>query len=302
MLSNKGLHINCFAVTDKMDRKDNQDFFLSEGDNHLYIVADGMGGHKGGALASKFASFMAQSIMGAVDSLVSTNGTDEWSLMSEGEVLNYEDVLKHIYLEAHRKTMVKGIDHNTQGMGCTIVLLLFRGERLYILNAGDSRCYRYGEEDLCRLTRDHSLVDELLRDKQISKEQTKSHHGKNLVRRWIGGDKFSGMPDTYSMPYYANDRFIICTDGVTKELDDAKIEEFAKTDNIKDAANGMIAAVKATPYKFREVTELDDDGNKRKAMRKINKDNATVMIVEVVRKAKDAAADIEKTHRWKLEG
>lgn len=285
MQYNKGLCINCFAATEKMGRKDNQDFFLPDGKNHLYIVADGMGGYKGGAVASKFAGFMAKNIVKTINSLASKQ-PDE-TIMPEGEDLNYEDVLKHIFLEAHNETMAKGIDDNAEGMGCTIVLLLFREERLYILNAGDCRCYRYSEETLCQLTRDHSKVEDLLRNKKISKEEARTHENRNLVKRWIGGSRFSGMPDTCSIPYYINDRFILCTDGITKVLGDAGIENFAKLENIKDAANGIISAVQTAPEEIVPGTQTIRI-----------KDNATVMVLDVVSKIKDVAAvDSEETIR-----
>jgi len=265
------LKINCYSATGQMERKDNQDFFFSDKEKHLYVVADGMGGYKGGALASKFASHLARDIFETVDSITSTS-PDE-SIMSGRQFVGYEDALKHAFLDAHDRTITEGIDGAAQGMGCTIVLLLFRGNSLHIMNAGDCRCYQYCEETLRQVTRDHSKVEKLLRAKEISKEEAKIHPQRNLVEKWIGGNRFSGMPDTYSIPYYVNDRFILCSDGVTKVLNDAKIEEFAKMENIKDAVDGMILAIKDAPE---EISPLTNKVRK--------KDNATVMMVEVTAK------------------
>jgi protein phosphatase len=266
------MQIRNYAATEQMDRPNNEDFYYADEKNRLYIVADGMGGTEGGEIASKFAALLAKKIVAILGSLSKKDADETISPDEKMLVYDYEKVLRHAFFEAHERTRKEGAKQSLEDMGCTIVLLLFREDRVFIMNAGDCRCYLYNEGKLKQITRDHSPVARKLREGKITPEEAQMSRS-GSVSRWIGGHKFSGGADTYMMPYYINDRFIICTDGVSKILTYEDIESAAKKDDIKEGVSSIIKAVK--------------DSKEKRA-----KDNATVMIVEVA----EVSASGEKTN------
>ena len=284
------MRIRYYAATEQMDRPNNEDFFLTDEKNHLYIVADGMGGTEGGEHASKFATLLAKKILKSLNTLAKKSPDETITPDEKMLVCDYENTLRHAFFEAHEETRKEGKKLSLTEMGCTIVLLLFRENRLFIMNAGDCRCYLHSEGKLRQITRDHSGVAKMVREKEITPEEAKKNRSGG-VNRWVGGTRFSGGADTFVAPYYLNDRFIMCTDGVTKILTDEEIESFAK-DDIKKGVSGILKAIKDFPVEINPITK------KKRA-----KDNATVMIVEVAERsdAKDKAKALEKTARIKIE-
>lgn len=253
--------IRYYAATEQLERKDNQDFYFADERSRLYLVADGMGGLEGGAIASRFASHLAQRLIDAVDDTLSHNPRND----------DYEKILQAAVKEIHDNIVAETDRLAFDRMGCTLVLILFRGSKCYVLNAGDSPCYLYNEETLRQITRSHSKVDQMLREGEITKEEAKVHPKRNVVTRCLGGKKDLAFADIHVLPYYKNDRFFMCTDGVTKILSDQQIESFLKIKSPKEAIDQMMETIKVAPHELHPETQKPR-----------SKDNATAMIVDVV--------------------
>lgn len=271
------MQTDSFAISEQLEKDDNEDYFFADDKLQLYIVADGIGGHGGGEIASKFVLALVKDIVKTIDSLMQI---EEPSLMEGGIVQQYDyiSILKNAFSNAHGQ-LIKEAEKEAQKnpgtkdmkkMGCTIVLLMFRDNKLYIMNAGDSRCYQYCEGELRRLTRDNSKVARLVQKGEILPEEAELHPERNFITKCVGAEREGDEPDIYYMPACINDRFILCSDGVTKMIEDEKIKAFAKKSDIKSAAVAMMGAVVTAPH----------DVNSKNQMRK--KDNATLMIVDVV--------------------
>ncbi|MGN1313475.1 MAG: Stp1/IreP family PP2C-type Ser/Thr phosphatase [Lachnospiraceae bacterium] len=212
-------------------RKLNQDYvFTSElavGKlPNLYLVADGMGGHKAGGFASRF----------AVETIVERiNRSQE------------EDVFTLFYdaiAEANRQIRRKAAeDEAMSDMGTTLVAATIKGDVLKVANVGDSRLYLVGET-LRQVTNDHSLVEEMVRMGGLNREQARNHPDKNIITRAIGAEE-EIKPDFFEVKLSRNDRIFMCTDGVSNMLTDEEIfsilqepgEEAERIRRIVEAAN-----------------------------------------------------------------
>lgn len=199
-----------FAVTDVgMVRSTNQDYIyaneLKIGKlNNLFIVADGMGGHASGDLASST----------AVDSMISfINATTE------------TDPIRALQcsIEAANKKVseLASSDSELEGMGTTIVAATIYGEQMYLANVGDSRLYIINDE-IEQITKDHSLVDELVRSGVISKEEARFHPKKNIITRAVGAGE-DLMVDLFQVSLRPDDIILMCSDGLTNMLEDEDI-------------------------------------------------------------------------------
>ncbi|MGN0307311.1 MAG: Stp1/IreP family PP2C-type Ser/Thr phosphatase [Lachnospiraceae bacterium] len=212
-------------------RKLNQDYvFTSElavGKlPNLYLVADGMGGHKAGGFASRF----------AVETIVERiNRSQE------------EDVFTLFYdaiAEANRQVRRKAAeDEAMSDMGTTLVAATIKGDILKVANVGDSRLYLVGET-IRQVTNDHSLVEEMVRMGGLNREQARNHPDKNIITRAIGAEE-EIKPDFFEVKLNRNDRIFMCTDGVSNMLTDEEIfsilqepgEEAERIRRIVEAAN-----------------------------------------------------------------
>lgn len=194
-------------------RKDNQDsvgVYQNTNGAMIAIVADGMGGHQGGDVASE----MVVSHLGSAFETNQSQTIDElirWLIFE----LNSEN--DRILEKAHNHT-------NLSGMGTTFVAVLLVADTYIVANIGDSRCYRYRDGVLKQLTEDHSLVNELVKHGDISPEDAKHHPQKNLITRSLGISKDVDA-DVTIYHSYAGDTLLLCSDGLTNMVSDAKIQE-----------------------------------------------------------------------------
>ena len=219
----------------------NQDSMLLGPD--FFVVADGMGGHQGGEVASAL----------AIDT-VSTRapGPDLAELVTSVQEAN------DIVFERSRQ------DPSLSGMGTTFVgiAVVAAGdeELLAIVNVGDSRAYRYSNGHLEQITEDHSLVGELVREGSLTAEEARAHPQKNIVTRAVGID--SGVEvDQFQILPHTGDRYLLCSDGLTDEVDERDIASvLGDIDDPDEAARELI----------------------RRANGNGGRDNITVVIVDVV--------------------
>lgn len=171
---------------------------------NLYLVADGMGGHKAGGFASKY----------AVETIVEkVNGNREDNVFS---------VLHQAIMEANFRIRKKASeDESMAGMGTTLVAATIIGDVLYVANVGDSRLYVINK-DIKQITIDHSLVEEMVRMGGINREQARNHENKNIITRAIGAQPHVN-PDFFEVNLKVGDRVFMCTDGVSNMLTDEEI-------------------------------------------------------------------------------
>ncbi len=192
-------------------RAQNQDSGGAFSDLSLFVVADGMGGHRGGEVASKMA---VEAIREVVASKL-VEGASSAIALAEGAKSANQRIMERARNEPE-----------LEGMGTTTTSLRFDGPIAYIGHVGDSRCYLLRPEGVWQLTRDHSLVQEKLRAGMITRDQLKTDRMKNVITRSVGFDLQFGI-DLYEYEPEAGDLFLLCSDGLTGPLDDADIHAIA---------------------------------------------------------------------------
>ena len=178
----------------------------------LLAVADGMGGHAHGEVASS----VAVGALAALDEKLA--GTD----LSGADLLG--SLARAVTDAANRLTEMAREDSALRGTGTTVVALLFDGARIGILHVGDSRAYLVRDGELSRLTRDHTLVQALVDEGRISLEEAAEHPRRSMLMRTLQ-DGTTVEPDLFEREAKAGDRYLVCSDGVTAVLSDAQIHE-----------------------------------------------------------------------------
>lgn len=204
-----------FAITDVgMVRSINQDYVVATDEPlgplpNLLVVADGMGGHKAGDFASKYT--------------VEVLEEELKHSIKEGP----EEILKDAIGTANRKLIeAAGKDIKLEGMGTTLVVATVIGHTLHFANVGDSRLYLINK-DIHQLSRDHSLVEEMLRLGGINEEEAKHHPDKNIITRAIGV-KDEVEADFYEYSLKKGDIILMCTDGLSNMVEDEEMFSIIK--------------------------------------------------------------------------
>lgn len=215
-------------------RQKNEDAIGSEPKIGLAILADGMGGHKGGEVAS---SMTVDTILEMVNENINNSQLENESEFSDQsvcikEAVEYANQLVYSTQEAHEEY---------RGMGTTIVVLIFYENQVSVAHIGDSRCYLFRDNNLEQVTKDHSLLQELIDRGFYTPEEAKNSSNKNLVTRALGIDP-SASPDVQENITKVGDLFLMCSDGLTDLVDDEFIsltlERFS--DNLEVAAKQLI--------------------------------------------------------------
>lgn len=190
-------------------REMNQDYLYSSEESvgklsNLFLVADGMGGHKAGEFASRYVvEHIVRSIKGSKEE-------EAVRILSESiETANRK--LKE-YADAHQQM---------RGMGTTIVAAVIQGRTLLVANVGDSRLYIVGDE-ITQVTQDHSLVQEMVRLGQMDPQSAKNHPDKNIITRAVGVSEKVKI-DIFERQLRAGEYIILCSDGLTNMVEDSVI-------------------------------------------------------------------------------
>ena len=188
-------------------RKSNQDAIYLNSKNHLYIVADGVGGHSGGDVASTMAVSLIPDYFLKQD--INENNVKEHLV----EAINYTN--RAILNESMKRPEL-------QGMGTTVVAMYFLEGNLYIVNIGDSRSYLVHEGQLYQLTQDHSLVQEKINLGFYTREQAREDPMRNVLVRTVGHEE-STRADIFSYKVSPNDCFLLCSDGLHDKVNDQDV-------------------------------------------------------------------------------
>ncbi|MGL5647533.1 MAG: Stp1/IreP family PP2C-type Ser/Thr phosphatase [Clostridium sp.] len=187
----------------------NEDYCgLYEVENYgVYVIADGMGGHNAGEIASKMA---VEKIIEFIRDTIDIH-------LEESLKIAIEKANEEIYNYARRADEL-------QGMGTTITALLRLGKKIVIANVGDSSCFGIIEDKMIKLTKDHSLVQQLVDMGSISYEQAKKHPNRNIITRALGTDLDLEV-DTFMFDEGEYEKYLLCTDGLTNEVSDEEINK-----------------------------------------------------------------------------
>lgn len=186
-------------------RKSNQDSYFLSLEKKLFVVADGMGGHNGGDIASQMA-------VKTLPEYVIKNSDMDPALLLSGSIKESNRAIKH-FGETHPELV---------GMGTTIVSFYFRGQNIYIGNVGDSRAYLISSKKIFQLTKDHSLVQEKLNYGVYTREQAALDPQKNVLVRTVGFEDDVDA-DIFTYKVVKNDIFLCCSDGLHGKVSDEDI-------------------------------------------------------------------------------
>lgn len=214
------MRIRYAAKTDVgMKRTHNEDYFSLIEDEQLFLVADGMGGHASGEVASKMAADVLQEFYARTKDDEAT-----WPYKMDRNLSYIENRLVcAIKLANQRIYEAATRDIRLKGMGTTIVSGLIAGDKLYIAHVGDSRCYRVRGDGIMQITRDHSLLEDYKDAKpDMSDEEQKKFPHKNVITRALGMRE-TVQVDVYSHDIQDGDTFIFCSDGLSGMVDDQRI-------------------------------------------------------------------------------
>ena len=199
-----------YSLTDiGVTREMNQDYFFTSEEPvgnlpNLFIVADGMGGHNAGEFASRY----------TVETIVKT--------VSESEKKDAVSILEEAISSANSYLLEHARENEGMaGMGTTIVAATVKGSELSVANVGDSRLYIAGKE-MRQITKDHSLVQEMVRMGELDAEKAKSHPDKNIITRAIGAQE-NVKVDFFEVAFKPGEKVMMCTDGLTTMLEDTEL-------------------------------------------------------------------------------
>jgi serine/threonine protein phosphatase PrpC len=225
-------------------RRTNQDAWSYSLEAGLFVVCDGMGGAAGGEIASQ----------AAVEAFVE-------HLSTTAEAQRSVKAITQAVCAANKRVHARAaLEPGLQGMGTTLVGLAARGDHaISVVHVGDSRCYRRRAGELLRCTEDHSLIAEQVRMGVLTEEQAAESPMRNVITRAVG-TKRSVTPEVRELAVEAGDVFLLCSDGLTRELPDAAIGVVLGRDgSLEERVTGLVDA----------------------ALRAGGRDNVTCLLVEV---------------------
>jgi serine/threonine protein phosphatase PrpC len=199
---------------------------------NLIAVADGMGGHAGGEVASAIAINALAQLLPVISD-------------PEIDVDSREDLFLNITYEIDSQILEKSKQNpELAGMGTTLTALNISGDNVELLHIGDSRCYRYRDNKLEQLSYDHTVMQELLDQGRLTPEEVFDHPQRSLLTQALMGD--SGLdPILVSYEIKADDQFLLCSDGLTNLLSDYEIGKIIESKSGDDVITALITEVKA---------------------------------------------------------
>jgi len=216
-----------FQVAYKTDvgikRANNQDTIKFSDDLNCFIVADGMGGHLAGEIASQLAV-----------------KTIEDYLIAHLESDDVEDCIRSAISQANKDVYLKSLDNvDYRGMGTTCSMVVLKDKKIHIGHVGDSRIYFVNQSGIDQITTDHSLVESLVENGEITREEARHHPKRHVITRAIGTDP------TVEVDYAKFDadtilKIVICSDGLTEKVEDLEILKTINTHTIDESVNVLV--------------------------------------------------------------
>lgn len=219
-----------FLTDQGLIRSQNEDYggiFYNTNGQVLSVVADGMGGHKAGDVASKMAVSLLKDIWEKSNEFTSPDKVEQWL---SGAIISLNE---SIYRFAMDKEAY-------EGMGTTAVITVIAKDFFTVAHIGDSRCYLLNENGFNQITEDHSLVNELVRTGQITKGDAGHHPRKNIVLKALGTEQHVEA-DIRTLGWERGNKLLLCSDGLTDKVIDDDLRELMESDiNIKKIGQKMI--------------------------------------------------------------
>ena len=219
------------AVTDRgRKRPSNEDAFGFSIEAGVYVVCDGMGGAAAGEIASNLA-------VDQILRLLTDRDREDGTARPDAAQNAVSAANEAIYTRAQR-------NQRLNGMGTTLVALVTREQHVWVLNIGDSRCYRIRNGQLEQLTQDHSLVEEQVRLGRMTPREALHSPLKNVITRALG-TQAQVTPDVFELEAEPGDLFLLCSDGLTRELSDSTIQMLLNRDlPLQTLSSGLVEAAK----------------------------------------------------------
>lgn len=172
----------------------------------LAIVADGMGGHKAGDVASELVVEYLMKKWQSLNEELDSKAAEKWMEQA------MKEANEHVFTYAQT-------NQDCLGMGTTAVVVIYGKDFITIGNIGDSRCYHLSDGELYQITEDHSLVNELVRSGQITKEDAAFHPRKNVLTKALGTEEII-HPDVITKKWKIGDKLLLCSDGLSNKFED----------------------------------------------------------------------------------
>ena len=237
------MEVKAFGLTHVgRQRQHNEDAFLVEDDAKLFLVADGMGGHAAGEIASRIA---VESINEFIVHTKEEDGTwphayDENYKRSTNRLMAAVRLANTRVLEAMRK------DARLRGMGTTVVACLADDSTMSVAHVGDSRAYLVRDGNLSRITNDHSWVFEQVQAGMLTESEAEKHPLRNVITRALGG-ALQVTPDASEIEARAGDVFLLCSDGLTGMVPESEILRVvaSREQDLEQACRDLIDAANA---------------------------------------------------------
>lgn len=240
------LDITCAGRTDVgVIRSGNEDNYLMVPDRGVFIVADGMGGHAAGEVASEMAVRIIARELGDISRVTNTEASD---------------LIRNSIIRANSTIFQRTLsEQDKRGMGTTATAMVIIGDNYLIGQVGDSRAYLLRDGTLVQLTKDHSYVQEQVDAGYLSPEEARTHPYSNVITRCVGAN-VDVTPDVYSGTLQAGDVYLLASDGLTGMIEDEDLM-------------GLMEKVRE-PQQLAD--ELVDEANRRGGL-----DNVTVIVIRV---------------------
>ncbi|MDR0288070.1 MAG: Stp1/IreP family PP2C-type Ser/Thr phosphatase [Clostridiales bacterium] len=226
-----------YAITDVGNKRmNNEDYYGylmgKQGNPHYFIVADGMGGHNSGEVASKL----------AVEYILKNVKEHNYPFADEYEAKTFiKDMLEQANSLIYRNSVAERVN---EGMGTTAVMAVINGKKLIVGNVGDSRAYIVRKNGIKQLTNDHSYIEELIRAGEITREQSENHPDRHIITRALGGESHIAV-DIFSQDMERGDLLILCSDGLSSV---SSVDEIYNTVKVftscKDLAFALVEMAK----------------------------------------------------------
>jgi protein phosphatase len=257
-MRHRALAVRAFGLTDKgRVRPSNEDQFLSaeltktmriwqtsllepkaqfgEERGHLFLVADGMGGHRAGEQASALAVVAIEQF---------TLNSFKWFFGSNGpEAQRVLTQFQTAFREADARILEEAAEHpELSGMGTTVTMAFQLDAQLCVVHVGDSRAYLYGDDQLYQLTHDHTLMAEMIRRGALRPEEAAEHRLRHVITNVVGGTEAGVYVEAHALDVHGGDRLLLCSDGLTEMVTDEAIATILGAEADPEAACTKLVA------------------------------------------------------------
>jgi serine/threonine protein phosphatase PrpC len=222
------VRFTCAGRTDVgVVRSGNEDNYLVVPDHAVFIVADGMGGHAAGEVASEMAVRIIAQQIGDIRALDDVAASER-----------VREAIREANAAIFDRTLT---EHDKRGMGTTATALVFIGPQYLIGQVGDSRAYMLRDRHLLQLTKDHSYVQEQVDAGYLTPEDARTHPYSNVITRCVGANE-DVIPDTYLGTLRPGDLFLLASDGLTGMIDDLRLHQILQASDDPDALVDALVA------------------------------------------------------------